>query len=860
MQDLQLRLVEQALASFETGDLAGALAAIERACRIHIARPEHLLLRGVILDDLGHHDLAELNLREASAMDPSNLVMRQELLRRVAPRLEGEARSKLAREVVGLTLDGALLDLTAAALAVPDGAHVGVLRRRGERLEIGVLGDRPGRVPVTVSFDDGAVDMAVPLQPINGGASRYTHRGEITLDWQRGASKAVCSSTVPITWLRDREVKLRQAPSVDLRDLDDVEVCIILPLYKDARMSARCIVSLLTDLASTTRWRLIIVNDASPEPQMAEVLSLAERDARVRTVRLPINSGFIAAVNAGLALSGRTDVILLNSDTLVGPGWIDRLRAAALSDERIGTATPLSNNGETVSVPSPFTANPMPSAEEVASLDGLAARANAGQVVSLPSGMGFALYIRRACLDAVGFLDDHGYQDGYLEEVDFCLRAKAAGFINVCATDVYVGHVGNVSFGERKRGLVAINGAELGRRYPSHEAHCRLFVDADPLRHARDNLQAAWLRAAEPREPVTLIVSSATHLEAEPLRSVISRLKTGDQKRLVVLTGNLARTAQIIIDNPDGGLPHRAAVPCPGALDWRGLQQALPRFDIARLCLADLGPQMEDLLRSVDEVPCPIEVVIGDASAICARHDLLRGGDTPCGGEVPASLCSECLALRRPVFVPADLDVDAYRSLRRHALEKAVRIYAEAGTEAGSWPGAPARLPPPPPAAGAAGSTPPVPAKGRHLAIIPIHRSVPDFEHLLRLVEALSVQEPAFGIVILGTTLDDGALLRHPRVTVTGPADPAELPSLLHLFGCGPILLHQFATEFFLPWFDAAAAAAAPLIAPDTFGFRALKAAGTPLKLVKHDKSAQALANDIAQIIKSSRSGAQAGA
>jgi GT2 family glycosyltransferase len=89
--------------------------------------------------------------------------------------------------------------------------------------------------------------------------------------------------------------------------------------------------------------------------------------------------------------------------------------------------------------------------------------------------------VTRACLDAVGVLSSR-YDRGYLEDVDFCLRAREHGFRNVCAPSVYVGHAGSRSFGSGKRSLVVRNLAIIERRFPNYRAECAAFVALDPLR------------------------------------------------------------------------------------------------------------------------------------------------------------------------------------------------------------------------------------------------------------------------------------------------------------------------------------------------------------------------------------------
>src|SRR5690606_14901563 len=112
--------------------------------------------------------------------------------------------------------------------------------------------------------------------------------------------------------------------------------------------------------------------------------------------------GFASSVNRALLAFPEGDVVLLNDDTLVPPGWLARLAAAAHRKPGIGTVTPLSNNGELTSVPAPFAAVPLPSAKLVAAIDRLAAQQAAGETVELPNGIGFCLYIAEACRRATG--------------------------------------------------------------------------------------------------------------------------------------------------------------------------------------------------------------------------------------------------------------------------------------------------------------------------------------------------------------------------------------------------------------------------------------------------------------------------
>jgi hypothetical protein len=85
----------------------------------------------------------------------------------------------------------------------------------------------------------------------------------------------------------------------------------------------------------------------------------------------------------------------------------------------------------------------------VTRMDALFARVNTGQSCEIPTGVGFCLFIRRGCLDDVGFFDEQRFGRGYGEENDFCLRASARGWVNRLCADVFVYHAGGRASGRK---------------------------------------------------------------------------------------------------------------------------------------------------------------------------------------------------------------------------------------------------------------------------------------------------------------------------------------------------------------------------------------------------------------------------
>ena len=76
----------------------------------------------------------------------------------------------------------------------------------------------------------------------------------------------------------------------------------------------------------------------------------------------------------------------------------------------------------------------MPFGTRLAQLHQAANQANDAQSISVPFGIGFCLYLRRTCLDQIGYLDEADLKRGYGEEVDLCLRASAASAALSCSS------------------------------------------------------------------------------------------------------------------------------------------------------------------------------------------------------------------------------------------------------------------------------------------------------------------------------------------------------------------------------------------------------------------------------------------
>jgi GT2 family glycosyltransferase len=280
---------------------------------------------------------------------------------------------------------------------------------------------------------------------------------------------------------------------------------VIIPVYGGLEQTRRCIESVLSQRQALPH-EVAVVDDATPEPEIAAYLDRLAGEGRITLHRNESNLGFVKSANRGIGLHGDRDVVLLNSDTEVANDWLDRLAAAARSAPNIATATPFSNNATICSYPFEGWSGGVPGTLGLAQVDRLFATANAGHTLELPTAIGFCMYIRRECLDELGMFDAERFGRGYGEENDFCMRALKAGWRHLLAADVFIYHEGSVSFSDERFELIKAATAALLAAHPDYTSRVHEFIKADP---------AAGVRAAVDNARVAFGAEEARHVLAE---------------------------------------------------------------------------------------------------------------------------------------------------------------------------------------------------------------------------------------------------------------------------------------------------------------------------------------------------------
>lgn len=318
---------------------------------------------------------------------------------------------------------------------------------------------------------------------------------------------------------------------------------IVVPIHDAADDVRRCVESVLAHAPADAA--ILLVDDASRDGNLRAWLDgLAARDARVRLLRNPENRGFVASANRGFAAADGRDVLLLNSDTIVPAGFVERLRAAARATPSTGLATPFTNSGEIFTLPGLLDAPGPPSAAELARADATVAATSPREYPVVPTGHGFCLWIDSRVLRAVGTFDEAAFGRGYGEENDLCERARAAGFETRLCDDLFVWHRGGASFGAEREALIAAHLELLERKHPGYRERIGGFVSRDPLAPHRARVRGG----AEPgRAPAMLFVLHADPF-VDPRRENIG----GTQYHVLDLVRGLA-LPRALVAWPDAG-------------------------------------------------------------------------------------------------------------------------------------------------------------------------------------------------------------------------------------------------------------------------------------------------------------------
>ena len=248
------------------------------------------------------------------------------------------------------------------------------------------------------------------------------------------------------------------------------DVSVIMVMYRSRDHIGPCLDAIA---GSVSDLEVIAVDNASPDDS-AEILVAAHPSAQI--VRSDKNLGFAGGVNLGAAMATGRYILLLNPDTVAASGAVDALVAHAdkFPDHRIYGGRTVDRNGDV----DPRSVWGLPSLwSHITFATGLSTvfhgtrlfdpeslgswKRDSCREVGAVSG-GFLLVDRELWVQ-LGGLDEAFFMYG--EDIDFALRARAAGARPVLVPEAELFHdVGASSTSADKRVMVMRGKSELAKR------------------------------------------------------------------------------------------------------------------------------------------------------------------------------------------------------------------------------------------------------------------------------------------------------------------------------------------------------------------------------------------------------------
>ena len=253
-------------------------------------------------------------------------------------------------------------------------------------------------------------------------------------------------------------------------------------------------------------YELIAVDNGSTDGSVPYLLALPY----VRCIENYENKGFPAGCNQGMAAAKGEDILLLNSDTIVTPNWLENLRKALYASPKtgaVGCVTNYAANDQQTDVPKhvidsaeSFVKRYMdkreifsPEALESYSLTRNAS--NPGKWEPRPMLTGFCFLLRKEVYEKIGGFDEV-YGMGNFEDNDYSLRILQAGWNLILCKDTFIVHFGSRSFfgvsspeEVRKRQLSYLSLLERNRRIFEERWHLPEGYQGWPIEEVRRCLE-----------------------------------------------------------------------------------------------------------------------------------------------------------------------------------------------------------------------------------------------------------------------------------------------------------------------------------------------------------------------------------
>lgn len=362
-------------------------------------------------------------------------------------------------------------------------------------------------------------------------------------------------------------------------------VDVIIPVHNAFTDLQQCLKS-IDRCSEKSLNQIIIVDDASDEQTADWLRRYACRHSNVLLIRNENNEGFTKSCVRGIDASKAPVFVLLNSDTIVSPGWMSGLWRGLDADDRHAMAGPLSNSAYFQSLQFPVEFSVLDERSQISAVHAAAAVIGAfgtPEYCKVPFLSGFCAMIRRTAYDAVNGFDTAAFPQGYWEIQDLALRMIDRGIYPCLVDNVFVYHKQSASTASELKNQLVIQGfkqicgsfgairvlfaEEMCRNLPVIvKQHMNLFRNF-PLHTCAPEAKVGSASIAAPSQffqEHKAFVGPGPNFEAH---APVSRETL--TKRAKVLAYYLPQFHQVAVNDAAWGV---------GFTEWRQLARGIPRF------------------------------------------------------------------------------------------------------------------------------------------------------------------------------------------------------------------------------------------------------------------------------------------
>jgi GT2 family glycosyltransferase len=287
-------------------------------------------------------------------------------------------------------------------------------------------------------------------------------------------------------WRLDEPQRVGKLASVQPARDQHPELSILVISYNTAEMTLACLDSVVAETRAT-RYEIIVVDNASSDGS-ADAIAAAHPE--VRLIRSSQNMGFARANNAAAEIARGDLLLLLNPDTVVLDGGIDRLVAFAKArpEARIWGGRTVFKDGSlnpsncwrqmslwnlfcrATGLTGVFPGSKVFNAEAYGGW-----KRDTEREVDIVTGCFFL--IERRFWETLGGFDPLFFMYG--EEADLCLRARLLGARPRITPDAHIVHYGGASERVRAERMIRVNRAKvslLARHMPAGFRRAGIFL------------------------------------------------------------------------------------------------------------------------------------------------------------------------------------------------------------------------------------------------------------------------------------------------------------------------------------------------------------------------------------------------